>query len=77
MIILDNATYHTNSNVQDYMVRNQINYMYTGPRSYDFNAIEAIWALLKMKDMNPDNVPIGKKYVLILNPNTSLDLFRT
>ena len=61
MLVFDNASYHTNSNVQDYMVRNNINYLYTGPRSYDFNAIEAVWALLKMKDMNPENVPIGKR----------------
>ena len=39
----------------------QIKYTYTGPRCYNSNHIEKLWANLKDRDLNPENLPTGKK----------------
>jgi len=35
--------------------------MYTGPRCYDSSPCEKLWAHLKVKDLNPHNIPTGKR----------------
>ena len=61
VILLDNAVYHTCPEVRAYMHQLKIPVMYTAPYSYDASPVELFFAYLKNQDINPKNLPTGKK----------------
>ena len=58
---MDNAPYHTGSEIKDYMRKMQIPIMYTGPYSYSAAPIESLFSLLKIGDLNKDSESRGKR----------------
>ena len=61
VFLLDGAEYHTSQEVQEHLRRHGVDYIYTGPRSYDAAACELFWAYLKSGNLNVNNLPTGKR----------------
>ena len=61
ILLLDGASYHKNKEIQDHLRRLGLQVIYTGPHSYDASPCELFFAALKSGDLNPDDLPTGKK----------------
>ena len=61
VLLLDGAEYHTSQEIQEHLKRHGVDFLYTGPRSYDAAACELFWAYLKSGDINMQNLATGKK----------------
>ena len=61
IILLDNAGYHNNQSMLDFYERYQIPILFSGPHSYSGSPIELFFAHFKKNDINPNNLPTGKK----------------
>ena len=46
---------------------NDVPIIFSGPYSYSGAAVEAVFAALKLGELNPDRRPTGKKYVVVLD----------
>jgi len=51
-IILDNARYYKNKEINNYLSTSRINFIYLPPYSPNLNLIERLWKLLRKKVMN-------------------------
>ena len=60
-ILLDNATWHTNSVMMKRLGRMALPIIYSGPYSYSTAPIELVFGALKLGDLNPSRLPTGKK----------------
>ena len=58
---MDNAAYHVNDDALNMFRELKIPVLFTGPNSYDAVPIELLFASFKKEDVNPTNVPTGKK----------------
>ena len=61
VVLLDNASYHTNPDMLQELKSLQVPTMYLGPYSYSTAPCELIFAALKMGMLNPKGLPTGKK----------------
>ena len=61
LILLDGAQYHLNDSIIEHLNMLQMDVIFTGPRSYDACPCEMVFAHLKSLDLNPMNLPTGKK----------------
>jgi hypothetical protein len=61
VFLLDGARYHTCQSTKDMMRRLRIPVLFTGPYSYDAAPCELWFASLKHGDLNPLQMPTGKK----------------
>ena len=60
-ILLDNARWHTNAEMQQRLARMQLPVIFTGPYSYAAAPVELVFAALKLGDLNPQRLPTGKR----------------
>ena len=58
---MDNAPYHTSKEMMEFFEKLQLPLHFTGPHSYAGVPIELFFAHFKKEDINPDNLPTGKK----------------
>jgi hypothetical protein len=58
---MDGAPYHTSATMMAFYERCQLPVMFTGPHSYDASPIELFFAAFKSRNINPDNIPTGRK----------------
>ena len=61
VILLDGANYHVNEEIISHLSYLQMPVIFTGPRSYDACPCELLFAHLKNVDLNPGELPVGKK----------------
>ena len=61
MLLLDGAKYHIIQETQDHLRRLGVEVIYTGPHSYSTAPCELFFATLKSGDLNPLDLPTGKK----------------
>ena len=61
ILLLDGASYHKTQEIQDHLRRLGLQVIYTGPHSYDAAPCELFFAGIKKGDLNPDELPMGKK----------------
>ena len=66
-ILLDNATWHSNTVMKERLARMSLPIIFSGPYSYSTAPIEMVFAALKLGDLNPERLPTGKKYVFNSN----------
>jgi hypothetical protein len=60
LLLLDNAPYHTSSEMMAFYERNQLPIIFTGPHSYSACPIETWFAHFKNTNLNPEQLPLGK-----------------
>ena len=58
---MDNAKYHTGSEISDYILKMQLPIMYSAPYSYSAAPIETLFAHLKLGELNKAHESTGKK----------------
>jgi hypothetical protein len=58
---LDGASYHKGTQLQDHLRRLGVQVIFTGPHSYDASPCELFFAALKSGDLNPNDLPTGKR----------------
>ena len=61
IILLDNAAYHNSAETREFFKKMALPVMYTAPYSYDAAPIEKLWSQLKLKELNPEREPTGKR----------------
>ena len=61
VLLLDGASYHKGSQIQDHLRMLNVQVIYTGPHSYDASPCELFFAALKSGELNPNDLPTGKK----------------
>lgn len=61
VLLLDGASYHKQTQIQDHLRRLGVEVIYTGPHSYSTAPCELFFAALKSGDLNPLDLPTGKK----------------
>ena len=61
IILLDNASYHCSKETIAMLKTQRIPTMFLGPYSYDVAPCELFFALFKQVELNPNNLPLGKK----------------
>lgn len=61
IILLDGARYHTGEKIREYLHKLQLQVIWTGPYSYAAAPIERLFAGLKFGELNPAQLPTGKK----------------
>ena len=66
VILLDGAPYHTSDGTLELMEGLKIPALFTGPHSFDAVPAELYFAAFKSDDVNPSNVPQGKRLVSFL-----------
>ena len=57
----DNASYHTSTSTLKVFEELGVPVLFTGPHSYSACPAELVFAAFKTKDINPRNIPTGKK----------------
>lgn len=65
-IVLDNAPYHTGKSTMKMFKELSIPVCFTGPHSYDACPCELMFARFNSNDINPNRLPLSKKYVFII-----------
>ena len=61
VLVWDGAGYHTCQHMKTFLREQQVPMMTLGPYSYLMAPAELLFAALKMKKLNLDDVPLGKK----------------
>ena len=61
IIMMDNAPYHTSAAMMEFYEEQQLPIIFTGPHSYSASPIELFFAHFKRADINPDQLPMGKR----------------
>ena len=61
VFLMDGANYHVNDEVVTHLSFLKMAIIFTGPRSYDASPCELLFAHLKAVDLNPGDLPTGKK----------------
>ena len=61
VVLFDNASYHTSSETNDALAKLNIPTMFSAPYSFETAPCELFFAHMKMRDLNPDMLPTGKK----------------
>ena len=61
VILHDNAPYATSESTLELMAGLKLPMLFTGPHSYSAAPIELLFASLKSVDLNPENLPQGKR----------------
>ena len=61
VFLLDGANYHINDEIIGHLSQLKMQVIFTGPRSYDASPCELLFAHLKAVDLNPKELPTGKK----------------
>ena len=61
VFLIDNAAYHTGTEMKDFFKKMEMTVMYTAPYSYSSSPIELLWASLKLGELNPDGRSTGKR----------------
>ena len=61
LILLDNASWHTNPVMKQRLARMGLPVIYSGPYCYASAPIELMFAALKLGELNPERLPTGKK----------------
>lgn len=61
VIMIDNAPYHCSKQVLEYLEKLRVPLMFLGPYSYDIAPCELYFAKFKQTNINPTNLPIGKR----------------
>ena len=61
VIVIDNAPYHCSKQTLEYMEELKIPLMFLGPYSYDDAPCELVFAKFKQSNINPGNLPTGKR----------------
>ena len=60
VILMDNATYHTNPTILNVLELLRIPVIFTGPHSYKASPVETFFAAFKAADINPRKLATGK-----------------
>jgi hypothetical protein len=60
LLLLDNAPYHTSSDMMAFYERHQLPILFTGPHSFAACPIETWFAHFKNANINPEQLPLGK-----------------
>ena len=60
-ILVDNAAWHTSSEIKQRLVKMQLPIIYLGPYSYSAAPVELVFAAIKLGDLNRQRQPTGKK----------------
>ena len=63
VLLIDNASYHRSAKTLEALEKLELPIMYTGPYSFSIAACELFFANLKRGDLNPTELPLGKRYV--------------
>lgn len=61
VFLWDNATYHTSAETQGVLRQLGLRVIFSGPYSYDAAPIETLFSQLKLRELNPERLPTGKK----------------
>ena len=61
VLLLDNASYHNAKETIELMKQLNIPVMFSGPHSYSTSPIELVFAALKSRNLNPEQLPTGKR----------------
>ncbi len=61
VIMLDNASYHTCTATLQVLEELGVTVLFTGPHSYSASPIELFFAAFKAADINPRQIPTGKR----------------
>ena len=61
LLMMDGAPYHMSAAMMAFYKQNRVPIIFTGPHSYDASPIELFFAAFKSKDINPNNLPTGKR----------------
>ena len=61
ILVMDGASYHTSKETKETMSNLHIPVLFFGPYSYLISPCELFFSLFKSVNINPDNVPMGKK----------------
>ena len=64
VVLLDNATYHTNSATLEMLKKLAVPCIFSGPHSFAAAGIELLFAAFKADDINPRRVATGKQNFL-------------
>ena len=64
IILLDNASYHKSTATIEVLEALILPVMYSGPYSFNIAPCELLFSLLKRDVINPNDLPLGKRYVL-------------
>ena len=60
-LLFDNATYHKHAELQSHMAKMGIDVIYSAPYSFESAPVELWLANFKRGELNPDQLPVGKK----------------
>ena len=63
IILLDNASYHKSTETLGVLEALDMPIMYSGPYSFSIAACELFFSRLKQGLLNPNGLPLGKRYV--------------
>ena len=61
VIVLDNASYHKSDETRRAMAALDVPVLLAGPYGYDASPCEKLFAHLKVGDVNPGDIPSGKR----------------
>lgn len=61
ILLLDGAPYHTSKQMLEFYEEHQLPIMFTAPHSYAASPVELFFAHFKRADINPAQLPLGKK----------------
>ena len=61
ILLLDNAPYHTSKVMMEFYEDHQLPIFFTAPHSYSASPVELFFAHFKKADINPRQLPLGKR----------------
>ena len=64
VLLTDNASYHRSAQTLEALKIMELPIMYTGPYSFSITACELFFANLKRGALNPNELALGKRYVI-------------
>ena len=65
MFLFDNELYHQNETFKNYLKKINLPVIFSGPYSYKSASIERMFADLKVRELNKDGHPTGKKVSIL------------
>jgi transposase len=61
VLTMDGASYHKKDDTLEFLKKHNVPVLISSPYSFDSSACELWFAYFKSQDLNPENLPTGKR----------------